>query len=401
MATPYKLWRLITGCILFLIVTACSQIGASATNDATTVAEVPVWQPTSSHSTLTTGEANLVTATAIPPRMIFSSPTRPVAATFTPFPTVTRTPTPTQTPSQTPTTPPTLTPTPLPSTTPAYQTCPETDPLKPAYFRGMPGEQRWPTPAADPQPHFWLSRPLPGSGRFLTSSVLPYGSDGTNRYLLHNGSDISQPRGALVVSAGEGRVVVARSDVDAWFGWRCNWYGNLVIVELDRQWNGKLIYVLYGHVQEVMAAAGDQVLPGSPLAEVGSEGVATLPHLHIEVRVGENSFWETRNPFLWFYPGDTRGLLIGRLVTSDGRAWQGIPVSVVGEESELGAWTAWTYLGDPVGMINPDEQYAENFVLGDLLPGTYQVSALVGDAIVTGEVEIRGGEISTLELVTD
>ncbi|MBK9052913.1 MAG: M23 family metallopeptidase [Chloroflexi bacterium] len=115
--------------------------------------------------------------------------------------------------------------------------------------------------AADAEPHFWLSRPLPGGDRFLTNDWLPYGWD-AYRYLLHNGTDVAEPQGTPLLAAADGTVVTAGEDVNELYGWRCDWYGHLVVVQLDDLWQGQPVYFLYGHVQNIVVRSGATRLPG-------------------------------------------------------------------------------------------------------------------------------------------
>ncbi|HEY1410262.1 MAG TPA: hypothetical protein VF434_15060, partial [Promineifilum sp.] len=72
-----------------------------------------------------------------------------------------------------------------------------------------------------------LSDPLPGAER---NHGYPYGSDGSGRYLIHNGLDLADAGSGLASAVAPGTVIVARDDVDEQFGWRCDWYGQLVVL---------------------------------------------------------------------------------------------------------------------------------------------------------------------------
>lgn len=310
----------------------------------------------------------------------------------------------------------TLTTTPLPSPVPIDRRCPDPAPVKPEYNHFWLSSQIWPTPATTAESHFWLSKPLPGGGRLLTSQILPYGFDGLGRYLLHNGADMSEPMGTPVLAVADGTVIVAQSDERELYGWRCNWYGHLVVIQLDETWQDQPLFAVYGHVLNIVVTPGERVWRGQPVAEVGIGGAAIVPHLHFELRVGENSFDATRNPLLWLSPGETRGVIAGRLIDPEGRPWQGHPVqarrmaeeaaptaTAAGDENttaEGSAVTAWTYLDDPQHLIHPDEGYAENFVLSDLRPGIYEVQATVQGETYRAVVEVIAGNVGAVEIVT-
>jgi len=275
-------------------------------------------------------------------------------------------------------------------------------PVKPDYEHFVLGAEVWPTPnPAFSESHFWLAKPLPGGGRFLVNDTFPYGSDGNGRYLLHNGVDSAEDMGTPVLAAADGLVVYAGPDAEAWFGWRCDWYGHLVLIQHDFTWFDQPVYTLYGHVLGLTVETGQRVAQGQQVAEIGVGGAATNPHLHFEVRVGSNTFGATRHPMLWVDPGTTRGMLVGRLVDENGRPWQGVTVTLIdGRGEELQFLNTWTYLDDPDHLINPDEGYAENFVFPDLLPGSYELFAKVQDVEYRQPVEIVVGQLSFAEIVT-
>ncbi len=90
----------------------------------------------------------------------------------------------------------------------------------------------------------------------------------------HHGIDYSAATGTPVSSIGDGTVI---------FAGRKGQYGNLVIL---RHPNGFLTY--YGHLSRFSKGvrAGRKVGQGEVIGYVGSTGLATGPHLHYEIRVG-------------------------------------------------------------------------------------------------------------------
>jgi murein DD-endopeptidase MepM/ murein hydrolase activator NlpD len=280
--------------------------------------------------------------------------------------------------------------------------CPAEPPVKPAYLSYNLSMETYPTPdpsvAAAP---LSLPRPVDGEGPLRLNLDFPYGSDGGGRYLLHTGLDSTEPLGTPVVAVGDGTVVVAGPDAEELFGWRCDWYGQLVVIQLDEPWQGQPVFALYGHVLNVMVEAGQRVKVGDPLAEIGYGGVATAPHLHFEVRVGANRFNTTRNPALWLEPADPYGVLAGRLVDVFGHPWEGVTVTLItlGEETQF--INTSTYLDDPDDLINPEPGLAENFVYGQLPAGEYDLYVKLQDVEYRQRVVVSPGDLTTVEIVTE
>jgi len=88
---------------------------------------------------------------------------------------------------------------------------------------------------------------------------------------FHDGIDIAATEGTPVYAAHSGSVVYA--------GNRLSGYGNLVIL---RHSSG--LTTVYAHNDRLLVSTGDKVRRGENIAEVGSTGHATGPHLHFEVR---------------------------------------------------------------------------------------------------------------------
>jgi murein DD-endopeptidase MepM/ murein hydrolase activator NlpD len=185
------------------------------------------------------------------------------------------------------------------------------------------------------------------------------------------------------------------------FGWRCDWYGQLVVLQLDETWAELPVYVLYGHVADVEVSEGRQVERGEPIARGGTAGAAVVPHLHLEVRVGSNTFGATRNPLLWLEPSSGSGVIAGRLVDPDGRAWEGVTVTLIDRDGQSPFLNTWTYLDDPDHLIRPDPALAENFVFGPVPAGLYDVYVNLQGVEYRQTVEVGEGGLSTIEIITN
>lgn len=99
---------------------------------------------------------------------------------------------------------------------------------------------------------------------------------------MHEGIDLSAPKGTPVYATGNGVVVGS--------GWRPG-YGE--IIELNHGFGYK---TRYGHLSKRYVQAGDSVTRGQVIGEVGNTGVSSGAHLHYEVRFRDN----TVNPIHYF-----------------------------------------------------------------------------------------------------
>ncbi len=86
---------------------------------------------------------------------------------------------------------------------------------------------------------------------------------------MHTGIDIGAPKGANILAANAGTVIMA--------GWSTG-YGNRIVVD-----HGGAIATLYAHCSKMLVKVGDDVAQGQVIALIGETGWATGPHLHFEV----------------------------------------------------------------------------------------------------------------------
>jgi murein DD-endopeptidase MepM/ murein hydrolase activator NlpD len=93
----------------------------------------------------------------------------------------------------------------------------------------------------------------------------------TGRQALHTGMDFPGDVGTPIVAAAGG-VVVRQEEHPA--------YGNLVEIN-----HGNDLSTLYAHASKVFVKQGDLIKRGQKIAEIGSTGRSTGPHLHFEVLV--------------------------------------------------------------------------------------------------------------------
>lgn len=93
----------------------------------------------------------------------------------------------------------------------------------------------------------------------------------SGRNALHTGLDFQADTGTPILAAAGG-VVVTQETHPA--------YGNMVEVE-----HGNNLVTRYAHASRVFVKQGDVVKRGQKIAEVGTSGRSTGPHLHFEVLV--------------------------------------------------------------------------------------------------------------------
>lgn len=114
---------------------------------------------------------------------------------------------------------------------------------------------------------------LIGTGHYISPAkgVLTSGY-GRRWGRMHRGIDIAAPVGTPVVASAPGVVVAS--------GWNSGGYGNLV--EIKHSGGGLTVYA---HNSRILAQAGQQVDQGQQIAEMGSTGRSTGPHVHFEVHI--------------------------------------------------------------------------------------------------------------------
>ena len=230
------------------------------------------------------------------------------------------------------------------------------------------------------------------------SRFYPYGTTASGRYFLHHGVDIENPSGTPVLAVASGTVVVAGTDQAKVYSLRPDFYGQLVVVQLDREFREQPVFVLYGHLSRVAARVGQQVTTGDVLGEVGMTGVAIGPHLHFEVRVEANTYANTRNPELWLKPLPGHGTIAGQLLNAQENP---IPEAIINfhraDEPDRRWRETWTYASEGV---NPDEDWGENFVMGHVPAGSYVLKTSVGGRLYIQEVTVEAGKTSLVIIET-
>ena len=119
-------------------------------------------------------------------------------------------------------------------------------------------------------PFGWRIHPISGTWKF------------------HAGVDLGYEYGAYIGSLFDGQVISAANFDDG--------YGNQVLIyhpAIDA-------YTRYAHCSVLHVVAGQMVTAGQIIAQVGSTGYSTGPHLHLEYIINVNGTYQYADPLsLW------------------------------------------------------------------------------------------------------
>jgi murein DD-endopeptidase len=104
--------------------------------------------------------------------------------------------------------------------------------------------------------------------------------DGSRSF--HRGIDIAAPLGTPILSVATGQVVFA--------GWKKG-YGWVIDVRHGPGWQSR-----YAHAQSIRVQKDERIVAGQVIGRVGRSGLATGPHLHLEIvwqgkRIDPSSIW--------------------------------------------------------------------------------------------------------------
>ncbi len=90
----------------------------------------------------------------------------------------------------------------------------------------------------------------------------------------HTGTDIAANMGTTIKAATDGEVVLSSTKGD---------YGNHLKIQIGE------VSIIYAHCSKLLVNQGDKITQGQEIAQVGSTGNSTGPHLHFEVRFQERT----------------------------------------------------------------------------------------------------------------
>lgn len=294
----------------------------------------------------------------------------------------------------------------LDSTTPinTITKAPTDTPFPTASETATPEPSATPTETAEPTPtvpddHYWLERPIAVDHNDRVARFYPYASRLDGSYPIHHGVEFVNPMKTPIRATANGIIVAAGDDSQQVYGARSNFYGLVVIQELDQTLNDQPIFVLYGHLSEIAVEEGQRVAAGETIGLVGMSGVAEGPHLHMEVRYGHNDYVSTVNPELWVKPRQGFGSLAGRVTAPDGEAVAEAKVVLYAAPNlDDPVRDVFTY---PHSEVNPDPVWQESFGTGDLAAGEWVAKLYYKQRLYVERVLIQEGRTTWLEIQTE
>ncbi|MBI5787893.1 MAG: M23 family metallopeptidase [Candidatus Schekmanbacteria bacterium] len=99
----------------------------------------------------------------------------------------------------------------------------------------------------------------------------PFGARWENK---HDGIDILSPEGTEIKASAPGKVIYSDN--------KMRYYGNVVIIKHDGDF-----FTVYAHNSVNLVKEGDAVERDQVIAKVGMTGRTTAPHVHFEIRQGD------------------------------------------------------------------------------------------------------------------
>ncbi len=271
---------------------------------------------------------------------------------------------------------------------------------------------------------FIFSNPVEDNGNNQPDATYRYGFTQKSRRPIHHGVDLKNNQGTPVLAAADGQVIAAGNDKEITVGLKPGFYGNYIIIKHAYPQFDKPVYSLYGHLSEINIEQGQMVKCGQVIGHVGMTGIAIGYHLHFEVRYGENTYQQTRNPELWMKLDLTKnepmkGALAGRITNSNGEPMRisRVVINRLDVKEEETPIYLDTYDDPPIPHktgsrddsylmpsskkeLGREDGLQEDFALAGLPPGKYTIS-FTSQVIHKTTFDIKPGQLTFINFIAD
>jgi len=264
---------------------------------------------------------------------------------------------------------------------------PESGPPPVSSWRPPLYEVPW---APTPHDHFYFSRPIAADDKNWPDPDYRYGGVFFED-VVHTGVDIPAEPGTPVLAAAAGKVEWAGYGLYRGVqGDLSDPYGLAVVIRHDFSFQNEQLYTVYGHLQQIDVVRGQRVSMAEQIGLVGQTGKVTGPHLHFEVRVGNDDYFSTLNPELWLVPPQGWGLAVARIMDTVGTLYADERLRFISLETNQ-VWRVHPYAGREV---HSDPYYRENLVISDLPAGMYEVRIDYGTETFNYFITIDPGRVT-------
>lgn len=251
------------------------------------------------------------------------------------------------------------------------------------------------SPPEEPR-HPWLGRPIADAdGNPYVDPTYPYGGTMGGSFLPNPGVELNNPPGTPIRAIAPGTVVYAGVGEDG---------SNAVAVRHDRQQDGQFVFSTYHDAASIEVSTGQRVNGGDVVGRVGNTGRSANNHLHVEVHVAPTQDTSqvvatgrpfppfAVNPQLWMQPRPGTGVVVGRVVDSQGAPIPGARVHglVLAYPTE----TPFSFVETYGANARSDPAYEENFAVGDVPAGEYSLGVDIEGTRIWRRIRVTEGRVT-------
>lgn len=245
----------------------------------------------------------------------------------------------------------------------------------------------------------WFRRPIALSDNSYIDQTYRYGSTMGGNFQQHQGVEFNNPDGTSVTAIAGGKVIYAGPAEQG---------ALTVAIRHDTTITGPKgplrVFSVYYHNSALKVKVGQKVTAGQVISLVGNTGRATNDHMHLEVHASPEDDGKfivdslekfppfTTNPELWIEPLAGTGIIAGQVLDASG---QPIPQArVYGIVKADPVETPFSYAETYGDKAHPHPLYNENFAVGDVPAGSYNLGTEINGKKVTRSVTVEAGKVT-------